>query len=195
MLVHTYVDVLLARYAAPCLAGVKPSNLISFPNDAGEWCADYNALLNGCGVYFKSLCVCGKRTMIFVYRKQLLEEYFRQPEVRNTLQSFGYKPENGVPACIQMLWQKMSRLKDAFGSAACKDFFPHEIGLFLGYPVQDVLQYIAAGGIGCLFCGYWKVYGEPEKARLLFSRYQECKEHFALQIKKGMSISEIIHAA
>ena len=89
----------------------------------------------------------------------------------------------------------MTALKDSLGSAACKDFFPHEIGLFLGYPVQDVLQYVATGGIGCLFCGYWKVYAEPEKARLLFSRYNECKEQFALQIKKGMSISEIIHAA
>ena len=195
MLVHTYVDALLAQHAAPCLAGIKPSNLISFPNDAGEWCTDYNALLNSYGVHFETLCVCGKRTIIFVYRKQLLEDYFNQCEVWDALHSFGYNPEDGIAVCIQQLRHKMARLQDTFGSAACKDCFPHEIGLFLGYPVQDVLQYVATGGIGCLFCGYWKVYAEPEKARLLFRRYSECKEHFALQIQSGMTIYEIVCAA
>ena len=42
--------------------------------------------------------------------------------------------------------------------------FPHEIGLFLDYPADDVLAFVEKGGAGCKLCGYWKVYGDEEKA-------------------------------
>ena len=35
--------------------------------------------------------------------------------------------------------------------------FPHEMGLLLGYPVEDVKGFIRNGGENCLYIGYWKV--------------------------------------
>ena len=35
--------------------------------------------------------------------------------------------------------------------------FPHELGLLLGYPVEDVLGFIRNEGRNYLYCGYWKV--------------------------------------
>lgn len=48
--------------------------------------------------------------------------------------------------------------------------FPHEIGLFLGYPVEDVKGFIENKGENCVKCGAWKVYCNPEE-----------KMHFFLQ--------------
>lgn len=54
------------------------------------------------------------------------------------------------------------------------DEFPHEIGLFLGYPVEDVKGFIE-NKASCAKCvGYWKVYGDEEKAQKLFNQYKKC---------------------
>ncbi|MEL3906927.1 MAG: DUF3793 family protein [Treponema sp.] len=194
MLPYAYVEDILARHAAPCLAGIKPANLVSFSSTDVRWCDTYNALLNRHGIYFTPLCVCGNRSQILIYRKTLLMHSFFQQEVTAALQYFGYSPEQGLDSCIERLKKRMAALSGV-GHRRCKDIFPHEIGLFLGYPVEDVFQYMKMGGQNCLFCGYWKVYSNPDQARQLFNQYTECKERFALQIKSGMSISDIIHAA
>lgn len=49
--------------------------------------------------------------------------------------------------------------------------FPHEIGLFLGYPLEDVIGFCRHKGEGCKLCGYWKVYGDVESARKSFALF------------------------
>lgn len=47
-----------------------------------------------------------------------------------------------------------------------REGFPHEIGLFLGYPPEDVQGFLAdPGGGRCKLCGHWKVYHDVEGAR------------------------------
>ena len=58
-----------------------------------------------------------------------------------------------------------------------KAVFPHEIGLFLGYPPEDVLKYYVKKGKDYLFSGYWKVYTNPEKAIKTFELYDECRAY------------------
>ena len=49
-----------------------------------------------------------------------------------------------------------------------KQSFPHEIGVILGYPLEDVKGYMENGGQKCLLNGYWKVYNNPEEAKRKF---------------------------
>ena len=194
MLPHAYVEAALARHAAPCLAGIKPANLVSFPSADIQWCDTYNAMLNDQGIYFIPICVCEDRAQVLVYRKDLLAHFCCQPKVFAALQSFGYQPESGLEAIIIRLKERMFVLTGAHNKQ-CRERFPHEIGLFLGYPADDVMQYVKTGGRNCLFCGYWKVYSNPEQALQVFHQYTECKERFALQIKSGMTIFEIVCVA
>ena len=194
MLPCAYVETVLARHAAPCLAGIKPANLVAFASADVQWCNIYNTLLNAQGIFFRPLCVDKSRAQILVYRKALLARFCLEPEAAAALRSFGYKPEWGIDAIILRLRDRMTAFV-SHRNGHCKNLFPHEIGLFLGYPVEDVVQYVRTGGQNCLFCGYWKVYSNPERARHLFHQYTECKERFALQIKSGMTICEIVRAA
>ena len=194
MLPYTYVEGTLARHAAPCLAGIKPANLVAFSDTDIRWCDTYNALLNVQGIYFTPLCVCKNRAQVLIYRKDMLARFCAEPKVAAILQSFGYTPAEGLNSIIMQLKSRMVALAKKC-NRQCKDIFPHEIGLFLGYPVDDVIQYVKTGGRNCLFCGYWKVYSNPERALRIFHQYTECKERFALQIKSGMTISDIVRAA
>lgn len=69
--------------------------------------------------------------------------------------------------------------------------FPHEIGVFLGYPLEDVRGFIAGGGEGCKLCGYWKVYGDVERARQSFARYDRCRAALCARIDQGKRLPDI----
>lgn len=69
--------------------------------------------------------------------------------------------------------------------------FPHEIGLFLSYPPEDVKGFInhRAGGFKC--AGLWKVYGDEEKARSLFEKYKKCTEIYCALWQSGLKLEQL----
>ena len=69
--------------------------------------------------------------------------------------------------------------------------FPHEIGLFLGYPAEDVRAFQARGGAGCKLCGYWKVYHDVEEARRQFRRFDRCRDSLLARLRAGMTLSQL----
>ena len=56
--------------------------------------------------------------------------------------------------------------------------FPHELGIFLGYPLADVKGFIEHNGKDFLYQGYWKVYENVEERKKMFSIYNVVKEEF-----------------
>ena len=73
--------------------------------------------------------------------------------------------------------------------------FPHEIGVFLGYPPADVQAFCRFGGANCKLCGYWKVYGDVEHARSCFARYDDCRECLCGGIGRGRTLAQLLAAA
>ena len=69
--------------------------------------------------------------------------------------------------------------------------FPHEVGLFLSYPPEDVKGFInhCAGGFKC--AGLWKVYGDEEKARSLFEKYRKCTEIYCTLWQSGLKLEQL----
>ena len=69
--------------------------------------------------------------------------------------------------------------------------FPHEMGLLLGYPVEDVEGFIENKGHNYLYSGYWKVYGHVEEKKALFNRYEEARKILIQLLASGRSVSEM----
>ncbi|GAA4655164.1 DUF3793 family protein [Anaerocolumna aminovalerica] len=70
--------------------------------------------------------------------------------------------------------------------------FPHELGIFLGYPIHDVEGYINNNGENYLLNGYWKVYDKAADAVKIFQNYQ-CYRNKAVElILSGKGLSEIL---
>jgi len=70
--------------------------------------------------------------------------------------------------------------------------FPHEMGLLLGYPVDDVMGFIENRGKNFSHTGYWKVYSNPLEAITLFERYNQAKKIVIKMVSQGVSIRDIL---
>ena len=69
--------------------------------------------------------------------------------------------------------------------------FPHEIGLFLGYPVRDVLGFMKSPEEGVMYTGFWKVYGDKDEALRTFARYRKCTEVYCKCYRTGSRLDKL----
>ena len=99
------------------------------------------------------------------------------PTPHDALESCGYDTKLSVEEKLRILEERIS-----CGS------FPHEIGIFLGYPVDDVLGFIENKGANYLFCGFWKVYSNPRKAKRAFDEYVHCRDYLCDNIQRGVEL-------
>ena len=49
--------------------------------------------------------------------------------------------------------------------------FPHEIGIFLGYPLKDVVGFMGYGNYKFYKTKYWKIYGDPEISDIVYNNF------------------------
>ncbi|MGN0642432.1 MAG: DUF3793 family protein [Huintestinicola sp.] len=106
-----------------------------------------------------------KSDLMYVYSEKLLSKRLVDNAVRSVLAEYGYA-EN------LSLEEYLDRLSKRIGDS---ENFPHEIGIFLGYPVEDVVGFIENKGDNFKLCGAWKVYGSVENAKRIFSNYDKCR--------------------
>lgn len=178
------IDSVLAFHSAPTLLGVKCANLISFDMCEGtiaEYLRRYADKLSESGLTAIQLCECRKRTLVYIYNEKMLTAWLSMPQVRQFLSEYGY-------TCDMSLEQKLRRLSCRISCGS----FPHEIGAFLGYPVEDIRGFISNSGKNCLLCGYWKVYDNAEKARQTFKTYDRCRDILFDKLNHGMSLFQAI---
>lgn len=179
----------LCHHCSPVLMGLKPSNLVSFPREEdgslSQILREYALKLESEGVSLEVICSCRKHEMVLVYRQDMLKNYLSRKEVQNILRQTGYPVEGTLSDMLTCLEKRFS----------CHDEFPHEIGLFLGYPLEDVRGFQIYKGSNCKLCGYWKVYGDAEAARILFARFDRCREYLSRQISAGHSILQALKEA
>ena len=72
-----------------------------------------------------------------------------------------------------------------------ESIFPHEIGLFLGYPPEDVKGFIEEGSRKCKCVGTWRVYGDERKARKTFAQYKKCNDIYGRLYAEGRPMEKL----
>lgn len=157
----------LVYHCSPTLCGLKPANLLSLSKDEyphlPQLATAYARLLEDKGIRLTILCSCGCRWLLLVYHQSMLAAQLKQPAVVRLLAQAGYPVE--TPFSLEQLLRCLSRrLRQSEG-------FPHEIGVFLGYPLEDVIGFCRHKGEGCKLCGYWKVYGDVDHAKRCFAAF------------------------
>lgn len=180
---------MIAYHCGPALAGIKPSNLIACRQaeipDWREQVAELNNRLNESGLFFEVLCVCQRRALLLVYRKNKLFKALTQPEVQTFLESFGYPKTTDIAILLGILKQRLCEQND----------FPHEIGAFLGYPLHDLFGFLHDEETTCLYNGYWKVYDRVEEAKETFRRYDICRRKIWDKIASGATLEGLFGTA
>jgi hypothetical protein len=168
-----YIESLLACFAAPTIQGLKPGCLINLRRSGDEdivkvWEDKKEDLLHRFGVDVFSLSSQeAKRdsaALLMIYKKELLARAIFAKEALNILNPLGYgRHVPNVNSCLKYLSERL------------RNEFPHEIGLFLGYPPEDVEGFMRDRGKKPLATGYWQVYGDVGQARKAFRRYKRAE--------------------
>lgn len=185
----TTFEELLVFHCAPTLSGIKAASLMSCCGALAEetpYLLDaYNQQADHKGIRFILLCRWPQRCLVLVYRPELLEKVLHQPGAKALLQKQGYPAEANTQELLSYLGQRIAQGGE----------FPHEIGVFLDYPLDDVQGFIQHKGQNFKLCGYWKVYSDEHQANALFHKYTRCREILTKRLGMGVSILQLISAA
>lgn len=175
---------LLVRNCAPTLAGIKTGSLFSCPYGSREQVCAYvrtmNHRLAGKGLRILPLRYFQGRVLLYLFRPARLKRDLSDSAAAQLLQSAGYQGIQSERCILQL----MARLKD-------REEFPHEIGLFLSYPPEDVQGFIQHRARNFKCSGCWKVYGDEQRAKKLFARYKRCTDVYYHQWSKGISVERL----
>lgn len=171
-------------YCAPTLAGLKTANMFSYkPLQMEGLDAEIrraNGILNEKGVFIEVLKSNDARALLYVYRRKKLEADLKREGARRLLEQCGYG-DTESEACIGYLKTRFSQYRD----------FPHEVGLFLGYPLHDVVGFIEQKGQNYKCTGIWKVYDNEKETQQTFRKLKKCTEIYRRLFAGGRSIRKL----
>ena len=179
---------LLVRHCSPTLAGIKASSLFSCDYDTPEQLRkdlrQANRVLVPKGLRVLALRCSHGRALIYVFRPKKIAAILENQEAADLLRHLGYEDIRVEPCVCQL----MDRFR-------VEDEFPHEVGLFLGYPPEDVVGFIQNHAKGQKCTGCWKVYGDEAKAKKCFAQYKKCTQVYYDLWEDGRSLERLTVAS
>lgn len=168
----------LVEHCSPTLASIKTANLFTFAYHSSEeldkYINEWNQKFQKKGVSIAILRNRGQKALLYVYREEKLNADLTKEGVPEFLSRYGYKKFTADYG-ISQLKKKFSENKE----------FPHEIGLFLGYPLEDVTGFIENAGKNSKCSGCWKVYCNECETLKLFAQFKKCKDVYMRLFLQG----------
>ena len=181
------MDKKILRFASPTISGIKTGNLfkvyISEYDDLDNTLLRYNNLLNTYGIYLLKIYNTDIYALIYIFRINHLKNDLFDKKIKEFLISYGYN-YSSISTIISSLKNNFYR----------NSHIPHEVGLFLGYPLEDVIGFITNKGKNYKISGYWKVYGDPIKYGKIFENYKKCRDNNLLLYDIGFPLESLIYS-
>lgn len=165
-----YLNSLVKMSIAPTLYEKKVGTLMTIREDdkssLSTWKTYKDELAAALKVQYIELKDEKNYTVILFYDKRYLEATLKQERVKKFLKSIGYENSHQIN-------NYLLKLKDRF-----REQVPDEVGIFLGYHFEDVVDFYFNSGKACLVCGYWKCFNNKNRALYDFKRYNLAKENY-----------------
>ena len=171
----------LALEAAEVLDGEKPANLINVANrrrTCGRnlyrmWQRHGATLLRQGGLAVRELADRGDSLLLLLYRPQPLAALLARPNVVGFLRKAGYTNPADPQTSLTELQSRISA-----------EGFPHEIGVFLGYPLKDVAGFMGWAPLPFTCQGPWKIYGDPTGSLGLAEAFRQSRCRMARRLAR-----------
>lgn len=172
------LDCLTAHLMLECaevLAGVKPANLISIGNRTQPcgrnlyqiWQKHHRELATRLADLTIMVLQTKERALLLLcYNRDRLEHHLAHAGIRTLLHKAGYEINATSSALLDELRRRIGN----------NDSFPHEIGLFIGYPAKDVAAFMGLIPLPFACQCLWKIYGNPEKSLDLAEKFRCCRQ-------------------
>lgn len=178
-----YLTYYMKYQLAPVIMGVKPAITLNIGNKKEMPVHKVTILkvIENLGLKGMILRDTPNGHIVLAYRVCRLEELLQDEQIAETLMELGYP--------IHSVYMALSYLRKRYDYCKC----PPELGLFLGFPIEDVTDYMCGTKKKCLLCGYWQVYNNVEKAKRIFKQYDDAKQNMLgellLEIEELKAIS------
>lgn len=182
----------LALELAEVLQGAKPANLVCLTNKRRPcgrnlyllWKEHGTALLDESGLEVRVLADRGSSLLLLLYAKDALEALLAQKSVHVILGKAGYRE----PADFEVVLSELEKRVAGEG-------FPHEIGVFLGYPLKDVVGFMGWAQLSFTCQGPWKIFGNPVRSLQLAEHHRICRCNMSQQLASGCSPLDCLRGA
>lgn len=181
------VDCLTAHLMFECsevLAGAKPANLISLVNRTRTcgrniyqlWQQHHVQAIQRLGsIECLPLQIKERSLLLLCFNRKNLEQQLAHAGIRTLLQKAGYHQHATLDALLSALKLRLSE----------QDGFPHEIGLFIGYPAKDVAAFMGLIKLPFACQGLWKIFGNPDQSLCLAEQYRFCRQRMSAVLAAG----------
>ncbi|MGL5714769.1 MAG: DUF3793 family protein [Paraclostridium sp.] len=167
----------------PVILGSKPSEILNISSRDNEKDIKIRDIDN----FFKN---CSKLSYEIIYKednsirvlfinKESLSKTLENKKCINFLKFIGYPKEYQIGTYVDTLREKL-----------IEGDFPHEIGIFLGYPLKDVVGFMGYGNYKFNNTKYWKVYGDPKVSEKVYNNFLEDRQTMRYIIS-NKTLSEI----
>lgn len=177
---------------AEVLQGAKPANLVCLANKRRScgrnlyhlWKQHGQALLDESGLRVKVLADRGSSILLLLYCPLALEALLARKSVQVILGRAGYRAPSEMALVLRELELRMRG-----------EGFPHEVGVFLGYPLKDVVGFMGWAQLSFTCQGPWKIFGNPAESLRLAETHRECRCRMSQQLASGCNPHECLKAA
>ncbi len=181
----------IAVAAAEVLSGAKPANMIRVPNQVlpcgrrmyGLWQEFGAELIADLPISVRPMQTEKDSVLLLLYRPDLLERRLSGLTMQTFLARQGY-PQ---PFTLE---KTLRHLQEAFKSG-----IPHEVGMFLGYPVKDVKGFMEQRTTPSQGRGLWRIYGPPARSMRLSNLYRSKRQEMIAKLAAGCFPLQLLQAA
>ncbi|MCT4662864.1 MAG: DUF3793 family protein [Tissierellales bacterium] len=168
----------LVNLLSPVIFGQKPSEIISIPKSNFESIEEIQAHFSACSkIKFKVIDFSQYSYKVFFFHPSKLESTLKNKSNLIFLSKLGYSSSFEKILCELFL-------KISFGN------IPDEIGVFLGYPLKDVIGFIGHPSLPYVKTQAWRIYGNPRLSDQLYSQFVKSKEKMSFLLET-QSIEDI----
>lgn len=179
-----HVETFLVYHLSLVIAEIKPAATVTIKKSNIKLHKGWNDFginfMDSLNLKFVELRESYDSIIVMIYSESILKQELNKDDTMEFLLTIGYPPNASINDCV-------TTLKSRYEKYHC----PHELGLFLGIPFKDVKDFMECSTKKCLLCGYWKVYNDSNKAKIIFNKYDEIKEYTIKNILKGSSCFDL----
>ena len=176
---------IIIEHCSPTMAGIKTGSLFSCEESDRDslyrTIRRMNASLVPKGVRMIPMKYENNRALIYMYRPKKLSADLTDATAGDILSQRSYRA-GSADSLVSQLRQRLNE----------NDTFPHEIGLFLGYPPEDVDGFIKKGPKQAKLTGVWKVFTDEESAKKKFELYGKCRRVYKQAYEKHNSFDKLV---
>lgn len=177
-----HIETKLAIQCAPVITGIKLSNLLILQKSDVK---NLPWILRHTGIVSLKLAEVKEKVTFLIFRREELRAYLEDAKVQQILEECGYTDLSFKGILFTFMEHYHAYAKD-------EKQFPHEMGLLLGYPVEDVEGFIVHKGQNFLYSGYWKVYADVSTKQELFRQYERVQKDVITLLAEGIGLRDII---